>query len=79
MRVSRLGSAGKGGGAHKRHAIAGTLPKQYSLPTRIQVGGGLIKRQDAAVQAEGLRQRQADDEAGQHLSGQRQGRAEQGG
>lgn len=35
--------------------------------TCIQVGGGLIQRQDAAVEAEGLRQRQADDKAGQHL------------
>lgn len=29
----------------------------------VQVGGGLVQRQDAAVQAEGLRQRQPDDEA----------------
>ena len=36
-------------------------------PTSIQVGGGLVQRQDAAVEAEGLGQGQPDDEAGQHL------------
>ncbi len=35
--------------------------------TRVQVGGGFVERQDAAVEAEGLRERQADDKAGQHL------------
>jgi hypothetical protein len=34
---------------------------------RIQVGRRLVQRKDAAVEAEGLRQRQADDQAGQHL------------
>lgn len=34
----------------------------------VQVGGGLVQRQDAAVQAEGLGQRQADDQGGQDLS-----------
>ena len=33
----------------------------------VQVGCGLVQRQDAAVQAECLRQRQADDQACQHL------------
>lgn len=36
--------------------------------TRVQVGGGLIQRQDAAVETERLRQRQPDDEARQHLA-----------
>lgn len=35
--------------------------------TRVQVCCGLVQRQDAAVEAEGLRQRQPDDQAGQHL------------
>eukprot|EP00271_Cylindrocystis_brebissonii_P008058 TRINITY_DN22081_c0_g1_i1.p1 TRINITY_DN22081_c0_g1~~TRINITY_DN22081_c0_g1_i1.p1 ORF type:complete len:442 (-),score=75.19 TRINITY_DN22081_c0_g1_i1:430-1755(-) len=36
----------------------------------VQVGGGLVQRQDPAVQAEGLCQRQADDQRCQHfLSG----------
>ena len=33
----------------------------------IQVGGGLVQGQDAAIQAEGLCQRQPDDQARQHL------------
>ena len=33
----------------------------------IQVGGRFIQREDAAVEAEGLRQRQPDDQACQHL------------
>ena len=35
----------------------------------VQVGGGLVQRQDAALVAEGLRQRQPHDEARQHLRG----------
>lgn len=34
----------------------------------VQVGGGFVQRQDAAVQAEGLGQRQANDQGGQDLS-----------
>lgn len=34
----------------------------------VQVGGGFVQRQDAAVQAEGLSQCQADDQGGQDLS-----------
>lgn len=44
------------------------------LLTRVQVGGGLVQRQNAAVEAEGLGQGQANDEAGEHLRGQRVGR-----
>lgn len=46
--------------------------------TRIQVGGGLVQCQDAAVQAKGLRQGQPDDQAGQHLQVGGQGGAGMG-
>lgn len=42
-------------------------PDQPATLTCVQVSGGLVQRQDAAVEAEGLRQCQPDDEAGQHL------------
>ena len=49
-----------------RHDVAQSF-RQGCCVGLIQVSGGLIQRQDAAVQAESLRQCQADDEACQHL------------
>lgn len=43
-----------------------TKTRHTCLIVVVEVGGGLVQRHDAAVDAEGLGQREADDDGGQH-------------